>query len=173
MTDNKDFYKTFFKNYGILSAIIVTVFVFLFYSVKLSRKSWNENLKKSVETVLEEKLPDEWLVGNPIRIKNSLSSSAVAYKIRNKKDMSEAVAVIIRIQSFYGPMPAVYICKTIEDFNYEEKADAKAEEMVKVEFVGYSSVHGLVERQLTFNGSDKRIQYWQKKIAYMLWKGDN
>ena len=78
MTDNKDFYKTFFKNYGILSAIIVTVFVFLFYSVKLSRKSWNENLKKSVETVLEEKLPDEWLVGNPIRIKNSLSSRTVS-----------------------------------------------------------------------------------------------
>lgn len=151
MTD-KDFYKTFFKNYGILSAIIVTVFVVLFYSVKLSRNSWNENLKKSVETVLEEKLPGEWFVGNSIQLKNNLSSNAAAYQIRNKKDFTDSTAVIIRTQTFYGPLPAVYICDSQN----------------QVEFVGYASVHGIIGRQLTFAGVDKRIQYWQQKIPNII-----
>ena len=164
MTD-KDFYKTFFKNYGILCGIIVTVFVVMFYSVKLSRKSWNENLKKSVETVLEEKLPEEWFVGNAIHLKNNLSSNAAAYQIRNKKDFTDAIAVIIRTQTFYGPIPAVYI---YQNQNGEVQNNSQNSFQNEVVFVGYSSVHGIVERQLMFACTDKRIQYWQQKIPAII-----
>jgi len=153
--NDKDFYKNFFKNYGILSAIIVTVFVVLFYSVHLSRKSWNENLKKSVESVLNENSPGEWKVGDYIPLKNNLSTNAAAYKIKNNRNSESAFAVIVRTATFYGPLPAVYICNSKNN----------------VSFVGFSSIHGSVQHQLMLNSSDKRIKYWQQKIPLLISQG--
>lgn len=150
--NDKNFYKNFFKNYGILSAIIISVFVLLFYSVKLSRKSWNENLRKSVELVLEEKNPGEWTVGAFKKIDNNLSLNAAAYCVTNVKTTETCYAVIVRVATFYGPIPAVFICDSENN----------------VSFIGYSSVHGVIERQLMITSLDHRVRHWQEKIPYIL-----
>ena len=61
-------------------------------------------------------------------------------------------AIILRIQTLYGPLPAVFIMD-------KEK---------NVQFVGFSSVHGIVAEQLINNSNSKRINYWKKKIPDIL-----
>ena len=154
--NDKNFYKTFFKNYGILSAIIVSVFVLLFLTVKLSRKSWSENLRSSVESVLNDNMAGEWTVRNFIPLKSTISTNAAVYEIKNNKNSTSARAVIIRVPTFYGPMPVVYICDS----------------EMNVTFAGCATVHGIIKRQFTQVGASRRIKYWQERVPYILAEGD-
>lgn len=155
--ENKFNYKKFFINYGILIAIIGFIFLVMIYTVKLSRKSWQNNLKVCVEKVLEENYPDTWNVGQFVFINNPLSLSAACYEISNKKTGGKSSAVIIRDTSFYGPVSVVFIC----------------DENLNVEFAGYSSLHGRIEQQLLNKKSDKRLEYWQNKIPEIIGAGNN
>ena len=144
--------KTFFKNYAFFLVILLVIFSILSYSIVLSRKSWNKNLGVSVQKVLEEYEPSTWSIEAPIQIKTSIAVNSAAYQIRNKKDGTVAKAVIVRITTFYGPLPAVYIYK----------------EGQKTDFIGYASLHGRINELLKNNKSDKRREYWQSKIPEIL-----
>lgn len=150
---NKDFsYKVFFKNYGIVVAFLVIIFGILIYISKVSQKSWQKNLKDTTQTVLDEYCENEWIVGNPVRIKNALSQSSACYEVRNKKNGEMYKTIIIRIQTLNGPIPAVFVI----DKNNE------------VSFIGYSSVHGKIRNQLIYNNSNKRLTYWKDKIPEII-----
>ena len=56
--------KKFFKNYGIFLLILIVSFLTLIYMVYLSKGFWRDNLQDSVETVLEEKQPGTWIMGD-------------------------------------------------------------------------------------------------------------
>lgn len=145
-------YKDFFKRYGIFLAILVTIFGILIYTIIFSQRAWTQNLKKSVEIVLEEKEPNCWTVENNIKIKNPFAMNAACYEVRNRKSGDLYKAIIIRVQTFYGPMPAVFL---LDNDN-------------KVAFVGYSSLHGVIASQLTNNATSKRIEYWIHKIPTII-----
>lgn len=145
-------YKKFFINFGIFVGFIVVTFFILIYSIRLSRKSWQKNLKVSVEKVLDEKESNTWTLGNFIQINNSFALSGACYEAQNRKTGEVAKALILRVYTFYGPLPAVFL---IDEEN-------------NVQFVGYSSVHGRVALQLTNKLSDKRIDFWKKKIIEIL-----
>lgn len=147
-------YKNFFKNYGFFLAIIVVLFLILFYSVYASRNSWQKYLKIQIETVLDEKDPNNWVVGNFQKIDNPFCLNAAAYEAKFKKTGDNFTIMIIRIQTFYGPVSAVF---TVDKEN-------------NVNFVGYSSLHGRVETQLENAFSDKRLDYWKKKIPEIIAK---
>lgn len=149
---NEISYKVFFKNYGIVVAYLVIIFGILIYITKVSNKSWQNNLRNTTQIVLDEYNPNEWVLGNNIRIKNALSQSTACYEARNKKNGEIYKSVIIRVQSLYGPLSAVFVV----DKNNE------------VSFIGYSSIHGKVKKQLLNNTYNKRLTYWQSRIPEIL-----
>ncbi|MCR5766007.1 MAG: hypothetical protein K6G09_08545 [Treponema sp.] len=145
-------YKEFFKDYSIFLGIIVVIMGILIYSVFLSRKSWENHLKTSVEKVLDDYESNQWTVLSNKRINNPHSMSAACYEARSRKTGDIYDAVIIRVETFYGPVAAVYLC------------DAEN----NVTFVGFSTLHGRIEKILRSNSYDRRIGYWGKKIPYIL-----
>ena len=128
------------------------LFIFLFYSIFISRKPWQKYLKTQIENVLEENEPNKWLVGNYIPINNPFTLSSACYEAKLKKSGEVYKVVIIRIQTFYGPVSAIF---TVDK---EEKVD----------FIAYSSLHGRVATQLNNSQADKRLEYWKKKIPEII-----
>ena len=148
--------KDFFKKYGIFVLILIISFGVLSYSIILSRKSWNNNLRTAVVKVLDEYEPDVWSIENTYQIKSPISISSAAYEARSKKNGELYKIIIIRINTFYGPIPAVFSC------------DAQN----NVSFIGYSSLHGRINSQLRENLVDKRVEYWMKKVPEILYGGE-
>ena len=64
--------KEFFARYGIFVGIIIVLFGILIYPIKVSQKSWINNLRSNIEFVLDEREPNGWIVESPVPIKNSL-----------------------------------------------------------------------------------------------------
>ncbi len=145
-------YKNFFINYAIFVLITAAVFGILIYVIKVSQKSWDKNLKAAVESTLAESEPDTWEIGKSIKIANPLSAGAACFDVRNKKSGETGKAVIIRIQTFYGPHSGIFIVHN----------DGK------IEFKGYSSLHGRVAVQLKNSYTGRRVEYWSKRIEEML-----
>jgi len=149
---NDNSYKTFFINYGILVAILVVIFGILIYPIFVAKKAWQKNLKANVEFILDEKEPNSWTVGNSVKINNPFALNAACYEVRNRKSGDTYKAIIIRIQTYYGPLPAVF---TLDKEN-------------NVTFVGYSSLHGRISEQLLSNKTNKRINYWKSRIPTII-----
>ena len=145
-------YKNFFINYAIFVLIAAAIFGILIYTVKVSQKAWDNNLKASVEYCLAETEPDTWEIGKPVRINNPLSAAAACYEARNKKSGENCKFVIIRIQTFYGPHTGIYIVENTG---------------VPV-FKGYSSLHGRGAVQLANSFNGRRVEYWNKRIMELL-----
>jgi hypothetical protein len=145
-------YKNFFINYAIFVLITAAVFGILIYVIKVSQKSWDKNLKAAIEYTLEEYEPDTWEIGKSVKIANPLSAGSACYDARNKKSGENGKAVIIRVQTFYGPHCGVFLVLGND----------------KVEFKGYSSLHGRVSQQLKTSYSSRRVEYWSRRIKEML-----
>lgn len=145
--------KKFFKKYAFFILILVIIFTILSYMTVLAHKSWTKNLSASIQKVLNEKENGRWQVGKNIDINKPLTVNCAAYEVLDTKTNSIMTAVIVRVVTFYGPVPAVYI--------YNQKEE-------QVEFAGYSSLHGRIQKQLMNNKSDKRREYWQDKIPDIL-----
>ena len=145
-------YKNFFINYAIFVLIAAFIFGILIYVITVSQKSWDRNLKAAVEYTLAESEPDTWEIGKNIKIENPISTSAACYEARNKKTGENCKVVIIRLQTFYGPHAGIYI----------------VEGGGKVNFKGYSSLHGRCAAQLTNTFSGRRVEYWNLRIAEMV-----
>lgn len=145
-------YKSFFTNYGIFIAILTVLFGILIYPIKLSQTAWQNNLKKSVETTLEEQFPNTWTVENNIKIKNTFQLNSACYEARNRKDGNVYKVLILRVQSYYGPLPAVFLI---------DKNNA-------VEFIGFTSLHGRILQQINTNTTNSRINYWKNKIPEII-----
>ena len=145
-------YKNFFINYAIFVLIAAAVFGILIYVVKVSQKSWDNNLKASVEYCLAETEPDTWEIGMPVRINNPMSAASACYEARNKKSGENCRAMIIRMQTFYGPHCGVFIIDSNK----------------RVEFKGYSSIHGRCAAQLISANKGRRVEYWKMRIENML-----
>lgn len=155
MTENFS-YKEFFKKYLFFVLIISVVFGILIYFTKLSHKFWNNSLKVGIENVLEEKYPYQWIVGNSVEIKNTFASNSACCEVRNRSNGDVCYAIMIRIGTFYGPLPAVYL------YHMNNKDNPY------VEFVGYSSLHGRIAEIEKAKKVDKRIEYWGRKIPEIL-----
>ena len=78
--------------------------------------------------------------------------NSALFEIRNRKTGTVYSAIIIRIQTLYGPLPAVYIMDSEKN----------------VEFVGYSTTTGRIAKQLNENRLNKSIIYWKKKIPQII-----
>ncbi len=143
--------KVFFIQYGIFFAFILLVTGILVYTIYVSRASWFENLKTACETVLEENEPGEWVLGQTVEIKNPAKTATVCYEAFNSSGET-AFAVIKRIQTFYGPLTAVFVCT-------EDK---------EVSLKGFVSLHGRIKGQLENFENNKRITYYAERIPEII-----
>lgn len=143
--------KDFFIKYGIFTGVLVVILGLIIYINIYSRKSWNTNLKNSIESVLEQSEPGAWEVGELVELTNPISVNAICFNaVKNGSD--EYKVIMVRTISFYGPVPAVFVCDSENN----------------VSFVGYSYLNGRIHEQLVNNKSDKRLEYWQDKITDIL-----
>lgn len=145
-------YKEFFKNYGLFLALITIIFFILFYSVYFARKPWQKHLKTQVENVMDEYESNSWNIENNKKINNPFCLNAVCYDAHYRKTGELYSIILIRIQTFYGPIGAVF---TMDQNN-------------NVNFIGYSSLHGRIANRLNNETADKRLNYWKRKIPEIL-----
>ena len=143
--------KVFFIHYGIFFAFILLVSAVLVYTIYVSRASWFKNLKTACETVLEESEPGEWTLGETVELKNPAKTATVCYEAHNSSG-ENAFAVIKRIQTFYGPLTAVFVCT-------EDK---------EVSLKGFVSLHGRIKVQLESFKNNKRITYYAERIPEII-----
>lgn len=140
--------KEFWREFGIFMGIISFFFLSLFGMKFLTQKSWDEGLRNSIETILEEKTSENWVLGKKIYLNSPLESSAALYELRHKDSVEKNYAIIIRSATMYGHIPAVYI------YNRNEG----------VRFIGYSSVKGKIRRLLDQNKTDSSVTQWVRRI---------
>lgn len=145
--------KKFFVNYAFFILILLIVFSILSYFIITARKSWNKNLAVTVQKVLDEKEEGRWKVGNNIHVNMPLTVNCAAYDVFDSVDNQKEEVIIIKIITYYGPVPAVFI------YNREDNS---------TEFIGYSSLHGRISTQIMNNKSDKKREYWQETIPEIL-----
>ena len=141
-------YKNFFINYAIFTLIVAAVFGILIYIIKVSQKSWDQNLKAVVESTLIETEPDTWELGNSIRINNPVGSGSACFDARNKKNGENYKIAIIRLQTFYGPQAGIFIINN----------DGKAT------FKGYASLNGRCAAQLSKSFTGRRVEYCKLRL---------
>ncbi len=142
------------KIYGIFLGIIVFLFLISVLMIFASRSSWQKGLKNEVQTVLREKSLTQYTVSDFIKIDSSISYSAAVFHLKSSTGSDKNYAVIVRINSLYGPLPAVFL--------YNKNRGT--------EFVGLASVHGRIQKIFEESQSSIRLEYWNKKVPQIIQK---
>lgn len=145
-------YKDFFIRYGIFTGLCVILLFFCVYSTILSKKGWNNNLSHNVLNVLNEVTGEEWEINSWIEVNNPFAMNCAAFNTVNKSNEKKYLSLVIRINSMYGPIPAVFL----------------VDENKEVRFVGYSNVHGFVKNQIDFERFNNRIELYRQRIPNIL-----
>lgn len=145
-------YKDFFIKYGLLMAIVTVLVGILVYFSIISNSFWSKNLGNSLQNVLNDNSEkNEWVVNENISVNNPFAYNSSCYRVTNVLEKKDYTAIIIRINSFYGPLSAVFILD-------EEK---------NVSFVGYASLDGRIKEKIN-KANDNRIRYWKNIIPQIL-----
>lgn len=144
--------KTFMRNYGIFLLVLIVIFAAIIFSTKAANQSWKTGLKTSIVNLLNEVEPDTWTVGEYVNINNTMGTNSAFYRCKSSNNDESYLACIIRVSTFYGPMPAVFIVDSNKN----------------VTFKSFTSLHGRIGEMLNGNYSDKRITYWINFIPELI-----
>ena len=146
--DTENSSKKLLKQYGIFAGIIIGLFALLTCVILLSENKWQNGLKEEISRVLEEEAPGEWIVGEYIEINAPVALSSACFQVRRKDNGAKKYALIVRIETIYGPLPAVFL--------YNDKSVAQ--------FIGIAGLHGRVRKVIGNGKNDAKINYWIKRI---------
>ena len=149
---NKENQKKYWKTFGIFFGILVFFVGILFGMIKFSQNNWTSCLKNDVQDILNAKSLDTWKVGKSVQLKSAFSTSSAVYEALNMDSSEKCYAIIIRITTLYGHMPAVFV--------YNQKKNA--------EFIGYVAVKGRIKTLLEENYSDSSVTYWLERIPNII-----
>lgn len=153
--------KKLLKDYGIFIGFIVFFFSILLLLSLFSYKKWSNSLKIQVEEVLGKSAPGSYIVGDNVRINSLFSVSAACYKVlpareENNIKTGNVYAVIMRVTTIYGPLPAVFI---YDDVN-------------GTSFKGFACLDEELEKHFEETLKNSQLQYWEKQIPKMLEKAN-
>ena len=81
-----------------------------------------------------------------------LTVSVSVYEAFSGNAENEMYALIVRVPTLYGPVPAVYI--------YSNKNGA--------EFIGFSHIAGKTNFHIKENSENSQIEYWKNKIPAII-----
>jgi hypothetical protein len=78
--------------------------------------------------------------------------NAACYEAKNVNDGEEYKVIMLRVVTYYGPLAGVF---TINKNN-------------SVDFIGFSKLHGRIEKQSEHLQNSKQITYWKNRIPLIL-----
>lgn len=134
--------------YGIFAGILAFFILVSVLMILVSKNSWKNGLQEEIMTVLEEKYPQQWKMGEFIDQNIPFSYSSALFNLVSLKNAEKNYAAVIRINSMYGAIPAVFI--------YNKNKG--------VEFAGFAGIHGRVRKILEENTVSIRLQYWTERV---------
>ncbi len=95
---------------GAFIGTVCAFFLVLSLFIVLSRGNWERGLRRAVQNVLP---PSEYSVGRMLRLEEGDGNFACFEISRNSnnafREHSEGFAIVMRITSYYGPLPAIFI----------------------------------------------------------------
>lgn len=148
MTDKaRDIFKAYdaLKVGGIMTLSILVMATLIASVTRLTEGIRINKLRGSVEKILGRS------VGDQIEINGILDDSSCAFELDDGD-----VAVVMRVETIYGPMPCVYVADPMDD------AAAFVGALTASERVGRL----LHERENT--GGQQSIDYWARRIPFMI-----
>ena len=148
MKFDKSKMKELLRIYGIFSGILIFMLGIIIGTIKISERRRENKLRADVVKVFSENTEDERQIGKFIKIKSPLSLNAALYEINDLRSASKDYALILRVQTLYGPGPAVFL--------YNKDGGAK--------LIGFAAISGRIKRLLQDDSSNPRISYWEKRI---------
>ena len=127
---------------GFFTGIIIFFFLILSLFSVFGRKNWEQGLRAAAESVLP---AEDYKCGKLLKIDSNFSVSAACYELTKKNESSKKhFAVVLRISSYLGPLPAVFVCK-----------DGKAE------FMGIAYFKTSLSQAFVDGKDDRQILYWK------------
>lgn len=138
MNDNGK--KQLFQS-AVFSGIILAFFVILVGLTFAGKKNWENGLRLAVEQVFP---ANEWQCEEMLPLNSNYDVSAACFKITNiKMPSKKSYALILRITSYYGPLPAVFLFQ-------DDKAS----------FQGIAYFNNSVSREFSENKFNRQMDYW-------------
>ena len=136
--------KRLLVHYGILSGIVMVMFVVLLVFVLLTRNRWYSGLADTVQYVLNQDSHTQYTVAEPLVLDSVLSVSSAVFALKESTD----VAVIVRVPTMYGSYPGVFVYNGTQ-----------------AEFKGFACLTGLVQEQFAGTLLNVHLEYWNQQIA--------
>ncbi len=150
----KDEYKNLFIKFSLFFSFLVVFFALLVLFTLLSRSSWKNGLKEEVIHVLEENQIEDIEIKDFVKQKSVLSCSSCIFEAFSKDERDEKMfVVIIRLQTFFGAVPAVYL--------YSPRKE-------EIDFIGFSNVCGSLEKSIKENSFNLQIRFWKNRIPKII-----
>lgn len=148
MTDR--FSKEALQEYGIFAGCIVLLAVVLSVAAIFTKGAGQAGIKTEIARVLEEAEPGVWHIGDFVDFAGPVSSSAACFSV--KGGSVSGYACIVRMETMYGPLPAVFI----SDGRHTAR------------FVGIAGLHGRVYAAIESGGAKSQIRYWAERIPRLI-----
>ena len=136
-------------SYGVLVTFFLIVLVILSLVTIFSKRRREVLLKQKIESVFSDEQKEKWTLGSAQKINVPMGVDSACFRLNGSPEKN-AYAFVIRVQTLYGPYPAVFV--------YEEGQG--------VSFVGVINLNGRV-RSLVLE-TDASIQYWIRQLPYMV-----
>ncbi|MBC6719996.1 hypothetical protein [Treponema sp. Marseille-Q4130] len=144
------FSKEALQEYGIFAGCIVLLAVVLSVAAIFTKGAGQAGIKTEIARVLEEAEPGVWHIGDFVDFDAPVSSSAACFSV--KGGSVSGYACIVRMETMYGPLPAVFI----SDGRHTAR------------FVGIAGLHGRVYAAIESGGAKSQIRYWAERIPRLI-----
>ena len=142
--------KEALQEYGIFAGGVVLLFLVLSVAVIFTKNGFQSGIKTEIVRVLEEAEPGVWQVGDFVDFAVPVSSSAACFSAKSGSD--SGYACIVRMETMYGPLPAVFI----------------SDGMHTARFVGIAGLHGRIYAAIESGGAKSQIRYWAERIPRLI-----
>ena len=144
------FSKEALQEYGIFAGCIVLLAIVLSVAAIFTKGAGQAGIKTEIARVLEEAEPGVWHIGDFVDFGAPVSSSAACFSV--KGGSGSGYACIVRMETMYGPLPAVFI----SDGRHTAR------------FVGIAGLHGRVYAAIESGGAKSQIRYWAERIPLLI-----
>ena len=144
--------------YGFFIAIMIVAFAIVCLMVVVAKGSWSDGLENNMQVVLDNNFSETYDLGEAVKINNSFSVSAIAYKVYEKgnQDKLTGCAVLIRIPTIYGFVPAVFLYDlTFNTVDFVDVADITKQTVKEVNIIENLK-------------NSMQVKIWSKRILQIL-----
>lgn len=149
-TDKMDL--TYLKKFGILVGVLTGIFIIIAGVTLASRRSWVKGLAINVDSVLNDSY-GEFTVEENIPVLSGFNVSGAIYKVAKASSAYDYYAMILRVQTMYGPLPGVFLYEPGKDYST---------------FMGFTTVTGSVANQIYDVSKNSQIEFWEMKVPEII-----